>query len=227
MTGSWGLLGSSWGLLGPSWRFLGASWGALGSLLEPLGGVLEPLGRLLGRLGGDPKQHKNNMPKKIDFEPYMGPSILIFWPPKPSKMNRMTPHPWRSFFACDVCVVLDRLQDGPRGAQEAPRPPQERPKRLQEAAKSAPGGSKRTSRDPKSRSRDLKTLQDRPKRLQKAPKTLKIAEIAEIDESQRLWPKSQNDKGGRAAVIPLGEVNPPPLACRVAGVLDFFQRSNC
>ena len=47
------------------------------------------------------------------------------------------------------CLVLDRLQDGPRGSQEALRPPQERPKRLQEAPKSAPGGSKRASRDPK------------------------------------------------------------------------------
>ena len=57
------------------------------------------------------------------------------------------------FFACYFCVVLDRLQDGPRGSQEAPRPPQERPKRLQEAPKSAPGGSKRASRDPKIRPR--------------------------------------------------------------------------
>ena len=46
-------------------------------------------------------------------------------------------------------VVLDHLQDSPRGAQEAPRHPQERPKRLQEAAMSAPGGSKKASRDHK------------------------------------------------------------------------------
>ena len=53
---------------------------------------------------------------------------------------------------------------------------------------------------------------------------LEITEIAGINESQRPCPKSQDEKGGRAAVIPLREVNPPPpegsereqsgLACR-------------
>ena len=54
------------------------------------------------------------------------------------------------------------------------------------------------------RSQGPKTLQDRRKRLQKAPKTLKISKIADVDESQKLCLKSQNEKGGRAAVIPLG-----------------------
>ena len=110
-----------------------------------------------------------------------------------------------SVFACYFCVVLDRFQDGPRGAQEAPRPPQEGPggaqeaprppprasKRLQEAAKSAPGGPKRSPRDLRSRSRGLKTLQDRPKSLQKntVPKTIvhiNVADIAEIDKDKTL-----------------------------------------
>ena len=37
-----------------------------------------------------------------------------------------------------------------------------------------------------------------------------IAEIAYIDESQKSRPKSQHVTDGRAAVIPLGEVNPTP-----------------
>ena len=93
--------------------------------------------------------------------------------------------------ACDFYVVLDRLQDGPRGAKEAPRPPQERLKRLQEAAKSAPGGPKRRPRDPRSRSRQLKTHQDRPERLEKniIPKTIvhiNVADVAEIDKGKTL-----------------------------------------
>ena len=113
----------------------------------------------------------------------------------------------RSCFASSVCVVLDRLQDGPRGAQEAPRPPQEHPKRLQEAAKSAPGGSQRASGDPKSRPRGLKTFQDHPKdskrtlsatqlhisvlRLEKntVPKTIvhiNVADVAEIVKDKTL-----------------------------------------
>ena len=90
-----------------------------------------------------------------------------------------------SFFACYFCVVLDHLQDGPRGAQEAPRPPQERPKRLQEAPKSAPRGSKRTSTDPKSRSRGLYNSKDV---LLRCPAT----------ECKTGMPKA----GGRAAVSP-------------------------
>ena len=133
--------------------------------------------------------------------------------------------------ACHFCLVLDRLQDGPRGSQEALRPPQERPKRLQEAPKSAPGGSKRASRDPKrcqelpktptklfrstwsgSRFRKNEKIESiRPQGfsealgpavvfgkmekfkawLQKASKTLKVAEIY---ESQRPCPNSQNEK---------------------------------
>ena len=93
--------------------------------------------------------------------------------------------------ACHLGVVLDRFQDGPRGAQEAPRPPQERLKRLQEAAKSAPGGPKRSPRDPRSRSRGLKCLQDRPKRIEKntIPKTIvhiNVADVAEIDKDKTL-----------------------------------------
>ena len=83
------LLGRSWRLLSPVDRLLGS----LGFLFGPPGALLAAswnlLGRswggswsLLGRLGGDPKQHKNNTPKKTDFEPNMGPTVLVFWPPK-------------------------------------------------------------------------------------------------------------------------------------------------
>ena len=78
--------------------------------------------------------------------------------------------------ALRFCLILDRLQDRPRGAREAPRPPQEaprglqeRPKRPQEASKSAPGGPKRASRDPKSRSRGFKTRPRAPKSLPRRP----------------------------------------------------------
>ena len=53
-------------------------------------------------------------------------------------------------------AVLDRLQDGPRGAQEAPRPPQERPKRPPRAPQEAPRGS-----------------QEHPRRLQEGLKSRK------------------------------------------------------
>ena len=120
--------------------------------------------------------------------------------------------------ALHFCLVLGRLQDGPRGAQEAPGSPQERPKRPQEAPKSAPGGSKTASREPKSRSRGLKTLPRAPKSLPRRPqgfseapgsasvfgtrkkikswpkKASKTLKIADIDESRRPCLKSPNEK---------------------------------
>ena len=172
--------------------------------------------------------------------------------------------------ALHFCLVLDRLQDGPRGSQEALRPPQERPKRLQEAPKSAPGGSKRASRDPKSRSRGLKTCPRAPKSFPRRPQSFSESPgpAAVFGKMKKLkayahkvfpkhlvrqlflekWknskhgskkhrrrfksPKSMNPKGlaptrklkkgGRAAVIPLGEVNPPPAPQgRGNGVLDL------
>ena len=50
-------------------------------------------------------------------------------------------------------------------------------------------------------------IQIGPKRCPDRPKTLKIAEIAEIDEAKRPFHKSQKVKSGPAAVIPLGEVD--------------------
>ena len=117
----------------------------------------------------------------------------------------------------------------PRTPEEAPRTPPKRPpdppwsaqrgpKRPQEAPKSAPGGFKRASRAsqdahkafPKHLVRQAAVFGKLKKIkawLQKASKTLKIDDN---DESQRPCHRSQNKKGGRAAVIPLGEVNPPP-----------------
>ena len=111
-----------------------------------------------------------------------------------------------------------RPQEGPRGAQEAPGSLQECPKRPQEAPKTAPGGSKRGLKRPRE---SVQRAQNPPKRcqeplktrsrlfrstwsgsrfrknekfkawLQKASKTLKVAEIY---ESQRPCPNSQNEK---------------------------------
>ena len=69
-------------------------WGGV-SPLGPLGALLGGSWGLLGRLGGDPKQHKNNMTKKIDFEPNMGPTILVFGCP-----NRSPNRP-KSYPKCD------------------------------------------------------------------------------------------------------------------------------
>ena len=79
-------------------------------------------------------------------------------------------------------------------------------------------GDKRTPRAPQEASRGFKTFprapQEAPKTAptscKKAAKMLETADIVRIDGSQRPCPKSQHKKGGRAAVIPLGEVNPPP-----------------
>ena len=131
-------------------------------------------------------------------------------------------------------IASKTCQEGPRGVQEAPGSLQERPKRPQEAPKNAPEGSKRGSRDPKSRSRGLKARPRAPKSLPKRPQG-----FSEAPGSAAVFGKLKNSnhgskrhrrhlrspismnpkglasnrrmkKGGRAAVIPLGEVNPPP-----------------
>ena len=94
----------------------------------------------------------------------------------------------------------------PKGLRRRVRRPKRFPRDPQEAPKSTPGGSKRASRDPKSRA-GLKTLQETPRgskrqrRLWRSPKTTYPIGLA---------PNRRKKKGGRAAVIPLGEVNPPP-----------------
>ena len=131
-------------------------------------------------------------------------------------------------------VAFKTAQESPRGAQEAPGSPPECLKMAQEVPKSTPGGSKRASRDLKSRSRGLETgtrapnsFPRRPRSFSEAPgsaavfgqfkkfksgrqKAPKRLHIADMDEFQRPCLKRRMKKGGRAAVIPLGEVNPPP-----------------
>ena len=83
---------------------------------------------------------------RLKFERVLRPILVDLGVPKPPSITGCYGRIWLRtlmFLACNFCVVLDRLWDGPRGAQEASTPPQERPKRLQEAAKSAPGDSKR------------------------------------------------------------------------------------
>ena len=168
---------------------------------------------------------------------------------------------WGFKNALHFCLVLRRLQDGPRGSKRRPRGPRKppgAPQEPQEASKSAPGGSKRASRDPKSRSRGLKTRPRAPKSLPRRPQSFSEAPgpAAVFGKMKKLkayahkvfpkhlvrqlfsekWKNSKHGskrhrrrlrspismnpkglattrrmkKGGRAAVIPLGEVNPPP-----------------
>ena len=104
-------------------------------------------------------------------------------------------------------VASKTAQEGPKGAQDAPGSPPECLKMAQEVPKSTPGGSKRASRDPKSRSRGFETLKIAPtfsKSYRIRVRSLKST------YPTGLAPDRRKKKGGRAAVIPLGEVNPPP-----------------
>ena len=60
-----------------------------------------PLGRLLGRLGADPKQHKNIMLKKTNFKTPMRPHPPDFrgggWSPKTTKIGPKTNQNLRRF----------------------------------------------------------------------------------------------------------------------------------
>ena len=93
------------------------------------------------------------------------------------------------FNACKLAQEASKMP--PRGAQEAPRGSQDVLKRPQDPPRAPQEAAFKTA---------LRAAQDQ-------PKTFKIAKIAEIDESKRPCPNSPNDKDGRAAVIPLGEVN--------------------
>ena len=128
-------------------------------------------------------------------------------------------------------VASKTAQEGPKGAQDAPGSPPEGLKRAQEVPKSTPGGSKRASRDPKSRSRGSKPAQELPIASQDAreafPKHLARQPCSDNSKnsnlgakkhrrgfrsptsmnSKRLASNRRKKKGGRAAVIPLGEVN--------------------
>ena len=110
-----------------------------------------------------------------------------FWLPKRGPIGDRDSALGGLDFACYFDVVLDRLQDCPRGAQEAPRPPksaprgsEERPRRLQEGLKRPQEPVKRV-RDP----------EDRPNIFQKLQNTRKIAEV---NVSHRPCPRSPKEK---------------------------------
>ena len=158
----------------------------------------------------------------------MGPILVDFGLPKPSKMNRVPPPPFcilKVFvFQVMLCIASRWRKSRPRGSKTPPR-------RLQDAPKSAPGGFKRASRDPKSRQEGSKPAQELPRASQDAhkafPKHLARQPFSENSQNANHGSKrhrrnlrspiSMNPKGlasnrkmkkgGRAAVIPLGEVN--------------------
>ena len=127
-------------------------------------------------------------------------------------------------------VDLGSAQEAPRPPQEAPKTPQDPPRPPTRSPQEAPRAAQEASRLP----------QDRPKKARHAPKTFRspkssifsrtndIGELTqsqssrcpaesckfrcnlEIDQAKTACPESQTTKGGRAAVSPLGQVNPPP-----------------
>ena len=141
------------------------------------------------------------------------------------------------FLACYLCHILvasKTAQEGPRGAQETPGSLQERPKSPKtppRALQEAPRGRQETPRAGQEGSKPAQELprasQDAhkafPKHLarQPFPEKQKDSNHGSKKHRRRLRsPISMNPKGlainrrmkkgGRAAVIPLGEVNPPP-----------------
>ena len=131
--------------------------------------------------------------------------MVDFGPPKPLQIGFSPDWLLLSLFVVNVVLVASKV--ALRGAQGAPRGPQETLKRPQappRAPQEAPRG-----------------LRDRPKRLQNAPRRpqepLKISprhlrspKSLKLIKPQVPIPNRRKQKGGRAAVIPLGEVNPPP-----------------
>ena len=91
----------------------------------------------------------------LKFGVVLGPILVDFGPPKPSKMNRMQPPLFDLEIVRCSCYVAHRF----KRLQEPPKRPQDPPKRLQEAPKSAPGGSKRPPRG----------SQETPRRPQETP----------------------------------------------------------
>ena len=79
---------------------------------------------------------------RLNFGLVLGPILVDFGPPKPSKMNRATPPLFHLEIVRCSCYVLHRFKrlqvpprTPPRAPQEAPRGRQERPRRLQEGLK--------------------------------------------------------------------------------------------
>ncbi len=121
---------------------------------------------------------------------------------------------------CCFCVVLDRLQDGPRGPKRLPRALQAAPRGPQETPRAGQEGSKPAQELPRASQDAHKAF---PKHLARQPfsENSKNSNHGSKRHRRRLRsPISMNPKGlattrrmkkgGRAAVIPLGEVNPPP-----------------
>ena len=131
-------------------------------------------------------------------------------------------------------IAAKTAQEGPRGAQEAQGAPQSalrRPKRLPRVPQEAPSGPQEAPRAGQEGSKPAQELprasQDAhkafPKHVVRQPFSEKLKKSNYGSKRHRRHlrsPISMNPKvlasnrrlkkGGRAAVIPLGEVNPPP-----------------
>ena len=161
---------------------------------------------------------KNNfvvLENRLKFGLVLGPILVDFGLPKPPPCWRRTRRlrVWKLTFFGHVILVafgspLRRPKRRPRGPkthprapQEPPRGPQERPRRLQEGLKRPQEPVKRAQDPPKSSQEPPKTPTNR--RRLRSPISMNPKGLA---SNRRM------KKGGRAAVIPLGEVNPPPAA---------------
>ena len=124
-----------------------------------------------------------------------------------------------------------RVQEAPKRLQEAPQSALRGPKRLPKAPQEAPRGPQETSRVGPEGSKPAQELprasQDAhkafPKHLARQPFSENSKNLKHGSKRHRrslrspvsmnpkgLAPTRRMKKGGRAAVIPLGEVNPPP-----------------
>ena len=116
--------------------------------------------------------------------------------------------------ALHFCLVLDRLQDGPRGSKRRPRGPRKPPGAPQEAPRGLPECSRRVQEGLKRPQEPVKRAQDPPRNPKRLQKTQKALKISEIDISQKPCPTSQNEKrragggdppwGSQSAARPVG-----------------------
>ena len=95
------------GLLRTSWSLLGRSWRPLGELLEAFWGLLGYSWTLLGRVGGDPKQDKNNMPKESNFASHPRNFLTPFWEAKIDQNGIQNETRFKTIFKSETVALQD------------------------------------------------------------------------------------------------------------------------